>query len=265
MIVDKCSKIWETKHISFKEINKNYDYGIVLGGYSAYNEEINHINLNKNGDRLITAIELYHLGVIEKLLISGGNGQLFNNGLKESDWTYDILINLKVDSNDIILENISRNTMENAKECKKIISNKTSSLKKRLKLRRQQFLPMAEINVTPFVDVMLVLLIIFMVAAPLLSVGVKVDLPETEARPLPTEKEKPLTLTIDEEENIFINEVKVSRDQLKMKLVSIKRERNSDKIFLRASGQLQYERVAKLMGILTQSGFNAVSLVTDSE
>ena len=144
-------------------------------------------------------------------------------------------------------------------------SNKTSSLKKRLKFRRQQFLPMAEINVTPFVDVMLVLLIIFMVAAPLLSVGVKVDLPETEARPLPTEKEKPLTLTVDEEENIFINEVKVSRDQLKMKLVSIKRERNSDKIFLRASGQLQYERVAKLMGILTQSGFNAVSLVTDSK
>ena len=144
-------------------------------------------------------------------------------------------------------------------------SNKTSSLKKRLKLRRQQFLPMAEINVTPFVDVMLVLLIIFMVAAPLLSVGVKVDLPETEARPLPTEKEKPLTLTVDEEENIFINEVKVSRDQLKVKLVSIKRERNSDKIFLRASGQLQYERVAKLMGILTQSGFNAVSLVTDSK
>ncbi len=144
-------------------------------------------------------------------------------------------------------------------------SNKTSSLKKRLKLRRQQFLPMAEINVTPFVDVMLVLLIIFMVAAPLLSVGVKVDLPETEARPLPTEKEKPLTLTVDEEENIFINEVKVSRDQLKMKLVSIKRERDSDKIFLRASGQLQYERVAKLMGILTQSGFNAVSLVTDSK
>jgi biopolymer transport protein TolR len=144
-------------------------------------------------------------------------------------------------------------------------SNKTSSLKKRFKLRRQQFLPMAEINVTPFVDVMLVLLIIFMVAAPLLSVGVKVDLPETEARPLPTEKEKPLTLTVDEEENIFINEVKVSRDQLKVKLVSIKRERNSDKIFLRASGQLQYERVAKLMGILTQSGFNAVSLVTDSK
>ncbi len=142
LIVDECSKIWETKHISFKEINKKYDYGIVLGGYSGYNEEINHINLNKNGDRLITAIELYHLGVIEKLLISGGNGQLFNNGLKESDWTYDLLINLKVDSNDIILENISRNTMENAKECKKIISNKTSSLlliTSSLHMRRAKF------------------------------------------------------------------------------------------------------------------------------
>ena len=142
---------------------------------------------------------------------------------------------------------------------------KTSYLKKKFKARGQQFSPMAEINVTPFVDVMLVLLIIFMVAAPLLSVGVKVDLPETESRPLPTEKEKPLTMTVDKEETIFINEVKISRDQLKMKLVSIKRERNSDKIFLRASGQLQYERVAKLMGILTQSGFQAVSLVTDSK
>ena len=144
-------------------------------------------------------------------------------------------------------------------------TNNKSSSEKRLKSRRQQFSPMAEINVTPFVDVMLVLLIIFMVAAPLLSVGVKVDLPETEARPLPTEKEKPLTLTVDKDENIFINEVKISRDQLKMKLVSIKKERNSDRIFLRASGQLKYESVAKLMGILTQSGFNAVSLVTDAE
>ena len=144
-------------------------------------------------------------------------------------------------------------------------TNNTSSSEKRLKSRRQQFSPMAEINVTPFVDVMLVLLIIFMVAAPLLSVGVKVDLPETEARPLPTEKEKPLTLTVDKDENIFINEVKILRDQLKMKLVSIKKERNSERIFLRASGQLKYESVAKLMGILTQSGFNAVSLVTDAE
>ena len=145
------------------------------------------------------------------------------------------------------------------------VTDKITSSKKRLKFRRQQFSPMAEINVTPFVDVMLVLLIIFMVAAPLLSVGVKVDLPETEARPLPSEKEKPLTLTVDKDENIFINEVEISSEQLKIKLVSIKKERESDKIFLRASGQLKYEKVAKLMGILTQSGYNEVSLITDAE
>ena len=137
--------------------------------------------------------------------------------------------------------------------------------KQRLKSRRQQFSPMAEINVTPFVDVMLVLLIIFMVAAPLLSVGIKVDLPNTEAKPLPTEKEKPLTITVDRDENIFINEIKIKQDELKMKLFSIKKERSSDKIFLRASGKLQYEKVAKLMGILSQSGFTSVSLVTDDE
>ena len=137
--------------------------------------------------------------------------------------------------------------------------------KQRLKSRRQQFSPMSEINVTPFVDVMLVLLIIFMVAAPLLSVGIKVDLPNTEAKPLPTEKEKPLTITVDRDENIFINEIKIKQDELKMKLFSIKKERSSDKIFLRASGKLQYEKVAKLMGILSQSGFTSVSLVTDDE
>jgi len=124
---------------------------------------------------------------------------------------------------------------------------------------------MAEINVTPFVDVMLVLLIIFMVAAPLLSVGVKVDLPVTDAKPLATEKEKPLTLTVDKNENIFINEIKIPIDQLRMKLSSIKDQRNSDKVFLRASGELKYKRLAKMMGILNQSGFNSVSLVTDAE
>jgi len=104
-----------------------------------------------------------------------------------------------------------------------------------------------------------------MVAAPLLSVGIKVDLPNTEAKPLPTEKEKPLTITVDREENIFINEIKIRQDELKIKLFSIKKERSSDKIFLRASGKLQYEKVAKLMGILSQSGFTSVSLVTDDE
>ena len=73
---------------------------------------------------------------------------------------------------------------------------------------------MSEINVTPFVDIMLVLLIIFMVAAPLLSVGVEVDLPNTQAKPLAIEKERPLTLTMDEESNIFINEVKIMKEDI---------------------------------------------------
>ena len=84
-----------------------------------------------------------------------------------------------------------------------------SRSKKRQKITTRNFVPMSEINVTPFVDIMLVLLIIFMVAAPLLSVGIEVDLPNTKAKPLAIEKEMPLTLTLDGNSNIFINEVKV--------------------------------------------------------
>jgi hypothetical protein len=81
-----------------------------------------------------------------------------------------------------------------------------SRSKKRQKITTRNFVPMSEINVTPFVDIMLVLLIIFMVAAPLLSVGIEVDLPNTKAKPLVIEKERPLTLTLDGDDNIFINE-----------------------------------------------------------
>ena len=88
-------------------------------------------------------------------------------------------------------------------------SKSASRSKKRQKASSRNFVPMSEINVTPFVDIMLVLLIIFMVAAPLLSVGIEVDLPNTQAKPLDTEKERPLTLTLDGESNLFINEVKI--------------------------------------------------------
>ena len=84
---------------------------------------------------------------------------------------------------------------------------------------------MSEINVTPFVDIMLVLLIIFMVAAPLLSVGIEVDLPNTPAKPLAIEKERPLTLTMDKESNIFINEVKIKKEDIRTKLLAIRKER----------------------------------------
>ena len=93
--------------------------------------------------------------------------------------------------------------------------------------RRRGHKPMSEINVTPFVDIMLVLLIIFMVAAPLLSVGIEVDLPNTPAKPLAIEKERPLTLTMDEESNIFINEVKIKKEDIRAKLLAIRKERKS--------------------------------------
>ena len=95
---------------------------------------------------------------------------------------------------------------------------------------------MAEINITPMVDVMLVLLIIFMVAAPLLTVGVPVQLPETAANALPTEQEEPLTITLATDGRILIQATEETRDSLIPKLRAISAERGDDKVFLRADG-----------------------------
>ena len=137
--------------------------------------------------------------------------------------------------------------------------------KKRQKFSRRNFVPMSEINVTPFVDIMLVLLIIFMVAAPLLSVGIEVDLPNTQAKPLETEKERPLTLTLDGESNLFINEVKIERSELRSKLLAIKKERESDEIYLRASKDIEYQNVAAILALVSNIGYSQISLVTDVE
>ena len=123
---------------------------------------------------------------------------------------------------------------------------------------------MAEINVTPFVDVMLVLLIIFMVAAPLLTVGVPVELPKTAATPLPNEQEEPLTITLTEDGSLWLQKSKIQFDELETKLRSILVERNNNKIFLRADGANSYEIVMRLMGALNNSGFNNIGLVTDT-
>ena len=124
---------------------------------------------------------------------------------------------------------------------------------------------MSEINVTPFVDIMLVLLIIFMVAAPLLSVGIEGDLPNTEAKPLETEKERPLTLTLDGESNLFINEVKIEKSELRSKLLAIKKERESNEIYLRASKDIEYQNVAAILALVSNIGYSQISLVTDVE
>ena len=140
-----------------------------------------------------------------------------------------------------------------------------SRSKKRQKFSSRNFVPMSEINVTPFVDIMLVLLIIFMVAAPLLSVGIEVDLPNTEAKSLKTEKERPLTLTLDGDSNLFINEVKIEKDELRVKLLAIKKERESDEIYLRASKNIEYQKIATLLALVSNIGYSQISLVTDVE
>ena len=123
--------------------------------------------------------------------------------------------------------------------------------------------PMAEINITPFVDVMLVLLIIFMVAAPLSVVGVPVELPETDATALPGDDEEPLTVTITGDGNVMIQQTETSQDELINRLRAIAAERDSDKIFLRADGSNDWNRVAQIMGMLNAAGFSDIGLVTD--
>ena len=144
-------------------------------------------------------------------------------------------------------------------------SKSASRSKKRQKFSSRNFIPMSEINVTPFVDIMLVLLIIFMVAAPLLSVGIEVDLPNTQAKPLKTEKERPLTLTLDGKSNLFINEVKIEKSELRSKLLAIKKERESDEIYLRASKDIEYQNVAAILALVSNIGYSQISLVTDVE
>ncbi|MBU2980975.1 protein TolR [Lentibacter algarum] len=124
--------------------------------------------------------------------------------------------------------------------------------------------PMAEINVTPFVDVMLVLLIIFMVAAPLLTVGVPVELPKTAANALPAEAEEPLTVTVTAEGIVMVQESEVARDDLIGKLRAIAAERADDRIFLRADGAVPYAEVVQVMGALNRAGFSNIGLVTES-
>ena len=130
--------------------------------------------------------------------------------------------------------------------------------------RRSRARPMAEINVTPFVDVMLVLLIIFMVAAPLMTVGVPVELPKTAAGALPGEDEEPLSVTLTAEGDIQIMTTSVPREELISRLQAIASERASDRVFLRADGNIPYAQVMEVMGALNAGGFANVGLVTDT-
>ncbi|MFN3824769.1 MAG: protein TolR [Pseudorhodobacter sp.] len=131
--------------------------------------------------------------------------------------------------------------------------------------RRRKAAPMSEINVTPFVDVMLVLLIIFMVAAPLLTVGVPIELPRTAASALPTEQEEPLAITMAADGRLLIQTQEVAEGEFIPKLRAVAAERTTDKIFLRADGAIPYSRVAQVMGALNAAGFRNIGLVTDTD
>jgi len=122
----------------------------------------------------------------------------------------------------------------------------------------------SDINVTPFVDVMLVLLIIFMVAAPLLTVGVPLELPKTAAQAVPAEPEEPLAVSITPEGPIMVMTSEVPEDELVTRLRAVAEERQSDKIYLRADGAIPYARVMQVMGALNAAGFNNIVLVTDA-
>ncbi|MBT8423817.1 MAG: ExbD/TolR family protein [Boseongicola sp.] len=130
--------------------------------------------------------------------------------------------------------------------------------------RRGRKRPMSEINVTPFVDVMLVLLIIFMVAAPLLTVGVEVDMPDTAAQPLPNEQEEPLAVSMTADGRVAIMDTEVAVGELVPRLQAILTERTSDKVFLRADGSLPYARVAEVMGAMNAAGLTNLVFVTDA-
>ena len=128
--------------------------------------------------------------------------------------------------------------------------------------RRHRRAPMAAINVTPFVDVMLVLLIVFMITAPLLTVGVTVDLPQTRSSPLPGQDE-PLSVSVDRDGQVFLQDSALSVDELGPRLVAITERNPEARIFVRGDRVIDYGRVMEVVGAIHAAGFRKVALVTE--
>lgn len=129
--------------------------------------------------------------------------------------------------------------------------------------RRGRYRPLAEINVTPFVDVMLVLLIVFMVAAPLLTAGVQVDLPKAQAKPLPQDN-KPLEVSINHEGAIFLVETEVGLDELVPRLTAIAGNNKETRIYVRGDTKLDYGAVMQVIAAINAGGFTRVALVAEA-
>ena len=129
--------------------------------------------------------------------------------------------------------------------------------------RRGRYRPLAEINVTPLVDVMLVLLIIFMVTAPLMTSGVTVDLPKADAAPL-NQDATPITLSIDAAGQIYLEDTQIPLDTLVAKLKAIAQNNPDRRIFVRGDRSLPYGRIMQVMATITQGGFTKVALLAEA-
>jgi biopolymer transport protein TolR len=130
--------------------------------------------------------------------------------------------------------------------------------------RRQRTRMMSEINVTPFVDVMLVLLIVFMVAAPLLTVGVPIDLPESQAKSIEQNKD-PLTISVNDKGQVFLQNTEITVDELVAKLQAIAKNGTDERIYVRGDRKVDYGTVMRVMGRLSAAGYRRVALVTEVE
>ena len=127
--------------------------------------------------------------------------------------------------------------------------------------RRSNHGTMSDINVTPLVDVMLVLLIVFMVAAPLMTTGVPIELPKTEAKPLPTPSE-PLTISVQADRKVFIDKTEIALDELAAKLQALAKNGNDEQLMVRGDTNVPYGAIMEVMGVLNSAGFTKISLVT---
>ena len=136
------------------------------------------------------------------------------------------------------------------------------AIPRRRRSRRGAMRPMSDINVTPFVDVMLVLLIVFMVTAPLLAVGIPMDLPNTEAKSLGGEKE-PLTISVTQEGKVFIQDTEITLKELVPKLKAISKNGYNERIYIRGDKESLHGKIAEIMGKVSSAGFNRLAIVTD--
>ena len=127
---------------------------------------------------------------------------------------------------------------------------------------RRSRAPMSEINVTPFVDVMLVLLIVFMVAAPLLTVGVPIDLPQTSSQPL-QEDDEPLTVTVNAEGEVYLQETAVELPELSARLLAIAEGGYDERVYVRGDRSVDYGTIMNVMGTLSSAGFRRIGMVTE--